>query len=166
VRKQSQKEYIESIYIVVSYHSLGVFDLINDAITAVNYRLSFCLQKKRSVFLIFKIKMSKSNEEIYDEFYELVNMTPSELEDWLDTEKSKNVGQDSGDGEAIGHKSGKKIIEIKRTKKDDLTDANYDHMNKVVGYIKRHKAQKPDGDIKNSDWRYSLKNWGHDPMKD
>ena len=52
------------------------------------------------------------NEEIYEEFYDNVNMTPSELEDWLETEKSKSVGQDSGDGEAIGHKSGRKIIKI------------------------------------------------------
>ena len=110
--------------------------------------------------------MSKSNDEIYEEFYDAVNMTPSELEDWLDTEKSKEVGRDSGDGEAIGHKSGKKIITIKNKKKDDLTDDDYDHMNKVVGYVHRHKAQKPKSDIKDSDWRYSLKNWGHDPCKE
>ncbi len=110
--------------------------------------------------------MAKSQEEIYDEFYDLVNLTPSELERWLDTEKSKSVGQDSGDGEAIGHKSGHKIITIKKKKKADLTDADYDHMNKVVGYIKRHKAQEPSSGIKESDWRYSLKNWGHDPCKE
>jgi hypothetical protein len=109
--------------------------------------------------------MSKSKEEIYNEFYDVVNMAPSELEDWLQTDKSKDVGQDSGDGEAIGHKSGKKIIAIKRKKKEDLTLADYDHMNKVIGYVNRHKAQEPDGDIKESDWRYSLKNWGHDPLK-
>ena len=104
-------------------------------------------------------------EEVYSEFYDQVNMTPSELEDWLDTEKSKSVGQDSGDGESIGHKSGRKIIKIKRKKKADLTDTNYEHMQKVNAYIARHTAQKPDGDIKDSDWRYSLKNWGHDPLK-
>ena len=108
---------------------------------------------------------SRSNEEIYDEFYDNVNMTPSEIEDWLETDKSKSVGQDSGDGESKGRKSAKKIIEIKRTKKDNLTDSDYDHMQKVNGYIARHTAQKPDGDIKESDWRYSLKNWGHDPLK-
>ena len=102
--------------------------------------------------------MAKSNEDIYQEFYDLVNMAPSELEDWLTTEKSQNVGQDSGDGESIGHKSGKHIIEIKRKKKDNLKSDDYDHMNKVVGYIKRHLAQKPDGEIKNTPWRYSLKN--------
>ncbi|MGB6150509.1 MAG: DUF3140 domain-containing protein [Pricia sp.] len=110
--------------------------------------------------------MSKSKDEIYNEFYNVVNMTPSEIEDWLDTDKSKNVGQESGDGEAIGHKSGKKIIEIKNKKKDGLTEKDYDHMNKVIGYVHRHKAQKPNSDIKESDWRYSLKNWGHDPCKE
>jgi hypothetical protein len=111
--------------------------------------------------------MSDNNkDEIYDEFYDLVNMTPSELEDWLDTDKSKDVGQDSGDGEAIGHKSGKKIIKIKNKKKDELTDTNYEHMSKVTSYINRHKAQKPSSDIAESNWRYSLKNWGHDPCKE
>ena len=108
----------------------------------------------------------KSKDEIYDEFYDAVNMTPSEIEDWLDTDKSKSVGIDSGDGESKGRKSAKKIIKIKNKKKDELTDTNYNHMNKVVGYVHRHKAQKPDGDIKESDWRYSWKNWGHDPCKD
>jgi len=104
-------------------------------------------------------------QEIYDEFYDKVNMTPSEIEDWLDTDKSKSVGKDSGDGESKGRKSAKKIIQIKRKNKDELTDTNYEHMKKVNGYIARHTAQKPDGDVKESDWRYSLKNWGHDPVK-
>jgi len=107
----------------------------------------------------------EEKQEIYDDFYDKVNMTPSELEDWLETEKSKSVGQDSGDGESIGHKSGRKIIKIKRKKKADLTDTNYEHMKKVSSYIARHTAQKPTDDIKESNWRYSLKNWGYDPLK-
>lgn len=113
-----------------------------------------------------KETISKSNKEVYQEFYDVVNMGPSELEDWLKTHKSKNVGQDSGDGEAIGHKSGKRIIEIKKKNKDELTNDDYNHMIKVVGYINRHKAQKPDGEIKDTDWRYSLKNWGYDPYRE
>lgn len=107
----------------------------------------------------------EKKDEVYDEFYDNVNMTPSEIEDWLETEKSKSVGQDSGDGESIGRKSAKKIIKIKRKKKDELTDTNYEHMQKVNSYISRHLAQRPDGNIKDTDWRYSLKNWGHDPIK-
>lgn len=109
--------------------------------------------------------MAKSNEEAWDEWQELVNMTPRELEDWLETDESKSVGQDSGDGESKGHKSGERIVEIKRSKKADLTDDDWDHVRKVVGYVKRHSAQGPDGDVEHSDWRYSLMNWGHDPLK-
>lgn len=109
---------------------------------------------------------SKSHEEIWDEWQDLVNMTKSEMEDWLDTEESKSVGADSGDGESKGRKSGKKIVDILDTNKGDLSDDDYDHMAKVVGYIKRHKSQGgPDDDVENSDWRYSLMNWGHDPCK-
>lgn len=39
-------------------------------------------------------------------------------------------------------------------------------MAKVAGYIKRHLAQGgPEKDKEHSDWRYSLMNWGHDPLK-
>ena len=108
--------------------------------------------------------MSKSHETIWDEWGDLVNMAPKDLSDWLETEESKSVGADSGDGEATGHKSGKRIVEIKRKKKDDLSDEDWNHMGKVVGYIKRHLAQGgPDEDMETSDWRYSLMNWGHDP---
>ena len=106
----------------------------------------------------------KSREEIWDEWREKVNMAPKELEEWLETEESKSVG-DSDDGESTGHKSGRRIVEIQRTNKDELSDDQWDHMGKVVGYINRHCAQVPD-EPEGSDWAYSLKNWGHDPMKD
>ena len=106
----------------------------------------------------------KSRDEIWDEWQERVNMAPAELEDWLETDESKSVG-DSDGGESTGHKSGRRIVKIKRTNKDDLSDNDWDHMAKVVGYIARHCAQVPK-DPEQSDWEYSLKNWGHDPLKD
>ena len=105
---------------------------------------------------------SKERDEIWDEWREKVNMAPKELEEWLETDESKSVGDDNS-GESTGHRSGRRIVEIKRTDKDDLTDGQWDHMAKVVGYIARHSAQVPD-DPKGSDWAYSLKNWGHDPF--
>ncbi len=109
---------------------------------------------------------SKSRETIWNEWQTLVNMSPAELEDWLKTEASRSVG-DAEDGESTGHRSGRRIVEIKRTKKDQLSDAQWEHMAKVVGYIKRHCAQGgPENDKENSPWRYSLMNWGHDPLKD
>lgn len=91
-------------------------------------------------------------------------MAPAELEQWLQTGESRSVG-DSDSGESTGHESGRRIVEIKRTRKDELSDGQWEHMAKVVGYIKRHRAQGgPGEDIENSAWRYSLMNWGHDPL--
>ncbi|MEZ6087404.1 MAG: DUF3140 domain-containing protein [Pirellulaceae bacterium] len=108
--------------------------------------------------------LSESQQDVYDEFYDLVNMQPKEIEQWLETEESKAVG-DSDSGESTGHKSGRRIVEIKRTNKSDLSDADLSHMQKVCGYIKRHTAQRPQGNIDDTRWCYSLKNWGHDPTK-
>lgn len=100
----------------------------------------------------------------YDAFKDLVNMTPAQLEKWLATDESREVGQKNGGGESVGHKSGRHIIDILGKKKADLTDGDYAHMRKVIGYIKRHLAQRPH-EIAHSHWRYSLMNWGHDPLK-
>ena len=100
------------------------------------------------------------------EFGEAVNMTPAELEKWLDSDESQAVGQKYGDGESTGHASGRRIVELLRTKKDDLTDDDLAHMRKVHGYVQRHLAQEPaKEDVETSKWRYSLMNWGHDPLK-
>lgn len=104
----------------------------------------------------------KSREQIWSEWQERVNMAPAELEDWLETDESKAVG-DSARGETIGHRSGRRTVEIKRTGKDALSDADWDHMAEVVGHINRHCSQVPDAP-EGSDWAFSLKNWGHDPF--
>ena len=102
-------------------------------------------------------------DEVWDDWKDAVNMTASELERWLETDESKAVGQ--GSGESTGHRSGRRIVKILRTNKGDLTDDDAAHMRKVVGYVHRHLAQRPSGDVSESAWAYSLKNWGHDPTK-
>ena len=110
-------------------------------------------------------RSADQRKEIRKEFRDAVNMQPQELEDWLETEESRSVG-DSDSGESTGHRSGRRIVEIKRTSVEDLTEADHDHMKKVVGYINRHLSQGgPDDDVEHSAWRYSLMNWGHDPLK-
>jgi Protein of unknown function (DUF3140) len=106
-------------------------------------------------------------DTIRREFGEAVNMTASELEQWLATEESQSVGQKSGgSGESTGHESGRRIVELLHTKKADLTDEDLAHMRKVHGYVQRHLAQEPaKEDVETSRWRYSLMNWGHDPLK-
>ena len=99
------------------------------------------------------------------EFDAAVNMTASELERWLDTAESKEVGQRQGGGESVGHESGRRIVTLLRAKRRELSAQDAEHMRKVVGYIHRHLAQRPFGDVRDTRWRFSLMNWGHDPCK-
>ena len=96
-------------------------------------------------------------------------VTPAKLRDWLYTDESHAVGwkgpDGKGDGESVGHRSGRRILEIKAKHRAELEPDDYAHMRKVVGYVARHSKQRPDGDITDTPWRYSLMNWGHDPLK-
>ncbi|AYA36832.1 DUF3140 domain-containing protein [Hymenobacter oligotrophus] len=109
-----------------------------------------------------------NNDDIRKQFKDDVNMTAPELEKWLRTDESKSVGQDSGDGNSIGRHSGERIVQILHKKQADLTPDDEEHMHRVHSYVSRHLAQGPHDakDVENSRWRYSLMNWGHDPLKD
>ncbi len=109
---------------------------------------------------------AKSHDDIWEAWSELVNMTGDSLDRWLRTAESQSVGDTSGEGESTGHKSGRRIVQILATDQSDLNEDQWEHMAKVVGYIKRHKVQGgPEADKQHSRWRYSLMNWGHDPLK-
>lgn len=103
-------------------------------------------------------------DETCREFSDAVNMTASELTDWLGTDESKEVGQKNG-GESVGHASGRRIVGLLNTRKADLSESDLAHMRKVSGYVRRHLAQRPGGDVRDTKWRHSLMNWGHDPVK-
>jgi hypothetical protein len=106
-------------------------------------------------------------------FDDVVNMSPAELRKWLASDDSRAVGMTHegekvtapGESESVGHHMGERILEIKGRKQSELTEADYHDMRKVVGYVHRHTAQRPKGDVADTRWRKSLMNWGHDPLK-
>jgi len=94
-------------------------------------------------------------------------MTAAELRAWLSTDDSRRVGWKGPRGsrrESVGHASGRAIADILEKHCEELTDADFAHMRKVVGFVRRHRAQEP-ANVVTSRWRYSLMNWGHDPLK-
>jgi hypothetical protein len=104
--------------------------------------------------------------EIRKEFDALVNLTSAELRAWLETPQSRKVGMvRKGETESVGRQSARKILAIKASRVPELTDADYRHMKKVIGYCRRHLAQRPWGDVTDTRWRWSLMNWGHDPLR-
>ena len=110
--------------------------------------------------------MTLDNAKIASEFAAAVNMGPAELEDWLASDQSHRVGfKQDGNGESVGHASGRRIVAILKMPEAELDDDDYRHMRKVVGFVRRHTAQRPENTV-TSRWRYSLMNWGHDPLKE
>ena len=108
----------------------------------------------------------EERKDVIDTFKLDVNMTAHKLEEWLKSNESWEVGQKQTDGgESTGHESGRHIVRILGKTQADYTDADLEHMRKVTGYIHRHLAQRPNGDVRHTRWRYSLMNWGHDPLK-
>ncbi len=113
------------------------------------------------------------SREVREEFTRVVNMTPAKLRAWLASDASREVGMTAegekvtkaANGEAVGHKMGERILELRATRQADLTADDYAAMSKVIGYVHRHMAQRPSGDVTDTRWRKSLMNWGHDPLK-
>jgi hypothetical protein len=104
--------------------------------------------------------------DIERRFRAAVNMSAEELERWLETAESRSVGWTAaGSTESVGHRSGRRIVEILRASAGALTLGDLEHMGKVAGYAARHLAQRPAGDVTETRWRYSLMNWGHDPLR-
>ena len=105
-------------------------------------------------------------EAVAAAFGAVVNMSAAELERWLRTEPSRRVGlRKTGASESIGHASGKLNAAILRKRTDELAEEDLVQMRRTVGFVKRHLAQRPENSV-TSRWRYSLMNWGHDPLKE
>jgi len=106
-------------------------------------------------------------QKVRQKFANAVNMSAAEIEDWLQSRESLAVGFKGRDGkapESVGHASGRRIVEILGKGAEQLDESDYLHMRKVIGFVHRHRAQRP-ANIYTSRWRYSLMNWGHDPTK-
>lgn len=108
--------------------------------------------------------INETDQQTLKEFKEAVNLTPKKLAEWLETDESKSVGYKAHEGdESIGHEMGGEIVALLGKKQADYNEEDFKRMKKIVGYVHRHLAQRPDGDVTNTRWRYSLMNWGHDP---
>ncbi|KUI65503.1 hypothetical protein VM1G_01187 [Cytospora mali] len=120
----------------------------------------------------------KEDKDVIAEFNEYVNVTASELENWLKSDDSSKAGwhKDGGNGESVGQESGHKIVGILKANPDKdpekYTDEQIQHMRKVASYCKRHLAQESKGleekdpeEAKKTKSYISLMNWGHNPLK-
>jgi hypothetical protein len=116
--------------------------------------------------LKFANTVVKTREDIFAGFRTKVNMSPLEIEKWLETKTSKAPGQESCQSAfVIDKKTSQKIIKILLKRKVLLTKGDYECMEKVVHHIDKLYEHKPEDNMLVSNWRYALMNLGHDPFK-
>ena len=77
--------------------------------------------------------MPDDAQAIRQEFRDAVDMTVRELSSWLETDDSKAVGQKEDGGESVGHRYGRRIVELLGAKQGDLGEQDLDDMRKVTG---------------------------------
>jgi hypothetical protein len=103
-------------------------------------------------------------ELLWDEFHQTVNMTSEELRTWLLTDAS---GEDafSADPDMGLPELGRRVVELLRKRKVDLTEDDVAVMQQVSDYVADRTANPPASGERDEQWRRSLMTVGHDPLK-
>jgi Protein of unknown function (DUF3140) len=103
-------------------------------------------------------------ELLWEEFHRVVNMTSDELRAWLLTQAS---GEDAlpPDPDVRLPGLGRRVVEVLRKRKVDLTADDTAAMHDVVDYVEDQLASPPTTGAANEQWRRSLMTVGHDPLR-
>jgi len=117
---------------------------------------------------------SKSNEEYYKEWKDLVNMTKSELQKYYDSDLGKDSGLSSSEAASAGIHSGREsarwILKMKDKNWKEWGDNEWEWCKRQIRFINRMRGvwDRLSADKKTNPEQRSLmalKIWGHDPNK-
>jgi hypothetical protein len=97
-------------------------------------------------------------------FQEVINMTSEELRAWLLSEASDDAAL-PGEPDTGLPELGKRVVELLRKRKVDLTQRDADVMEKVVDFVFTQEAEGPPDMETEEEWRRSLMTVGHDPTR-
>ena len=103
------------------------------------------------------------DQELWDEFHRVVNMTSRELADWLRTSAATE------DAEALpdqaGAPTGQQVLRILGKRRGDLTADDTRVMRKVVDRVRAQRRDDLEPTAGQDAWRHRLMSLGHDPLK-
>lgn len=103
------------------------------------------------------------DDALWDEFHRVVNMSARELDEWLATDAA---GEESEpDPKRRATPDGRRVLEILRKRRGDLTRDDAETMRAVVDHV--HEARRDDLEPVAGDaaWRRDLMRIGHDPLE-
>lgn len=113
----------------------------------------------------------KSDDEIYADWRELVNMTPKQLRDFMSSEYGKDAGLSKAEADRLGIRRGwdsaKAILRMKAKPVSRWTAADWTWARRQVAFIRRMRGNRgPLYDARGEPTRKltSLLIWGHNPL--
>ena len=107
--------------------------------------------------------MATVDDELWDEFHRVVNMTSRELGDWLRTRDAGEEVEPMPD--QAGTPTGREVLSILGKRRTDLTDEDVHVMGRVVERVHQQRRDDLEPTAGQAAWRYRLMSLGHDPLK-
>jgi hypothetical protein len=106
---------------------------------------------------------SRVDDELWEEFHTVVNMTSRELSDWL---RESDAGADTEQlPDQSGSPVGRQVLAILAKRRADVTDEDVDVMAAVVDRVRSERGDEPEPTAGDAAWRHRLMDLGHDPLK-
>jgi hypothetical protein len=105
----------------------------------------------------------KIDDELWNEFHRVVNMTSRELAEWLRTVASEPANEALPD--QAGTPTGKHVLSILGKRKVDLDADDERVMRNVVDRVHAERRDDLEPTAGEAHWRHKLMSIGHDPLK-
>jgi Protein of unknown function (DUF3140) len=103
------------------------------------------------------------DDELWDEFHRVVNMTSHELRDWLLT---RDAGEDAETlPDQAGTPTGREVLAILGKRRRDVTEEDAHVMRRVVDRVHEQRRDDLEPTAGQAAWRHKLMSLGHDPLK-
>ncbi len=102
-------------------------------------------------------------DELWDEFHRVVNMSSRELSEWLRTRSAADQTEELPD--QAGTETGQHVLAILGKRKTDLNADDVRVMRKVVDRIHTERRDDLEPTAGQTNWRHRLMTIGHDPLK-
>ncbi|MBP2328551.1 glutamyl-tRNA reductase [Kibdelosporangium banguiense] len=106
---------------------------------------------------------SQVDDELWDEFHRVVNMSSRELSDWLRTRSAEPETEALPD--QAGTPTGQQVLSILRKRRTDLDTNDVRVMQSVVDRVLAERRDDLEPTQGQANWRRRLMSIGHDPLK-
>jgi hypothetical protein len=105
----------------------------------------------------------KVDDELWDDFHRVVNMTSRELDEWLRVRSADTDTEELPD--QAGTETGQHVLHILGKRRTDLTTDDARVMRNVVDRVLAERRDDLEPVAGEAHWRHRLMSMGHDPLK-